>query len=59
LTGNQVENLRGAFSSAHKEPSVADSLKTLLIERFVVPDISVYDETKRRAERVERADPWP
>jgi hypothetical protein len=34
-------------------------LKTLLIERFVVPDISVYDETKRRAERVEQAEAWP
>lgn len=59
LTGDQVENLRRAFRSAHEERSLADSLRTLLIERFVVPDLSVYDETRRRAERVEQADPWP
>ena len=59
LTEDQVENLRSAFRSAHEEPSLATPMKTLLVERFVVPDLSVYDETKRRAERVERAEPWP
>jgi len=59
LTEDQVENLRSAFRSAHEEPSLATPMKTLLVERFVVPDLSVYDETKRRAARVERADPWP
>jgi hypothetical protein len=54
-----VKNLRGAFEHAHQEPPLAAALKTILVERFVVPDLSVYDETKRRAERVERADPWP
>jgi hypothetical protein len=34
-------------------------LKTILVERFVVPDLSVYDETKRRAERVEQEPQWP
>jgi hypothetical protein len=34
-------------------------LRTLLIERFVVPELRVYDETRRRAERVEQAEEWP
>jgi ABC-type phosphate/phosphonate transport system substrate-binding protein len=59
LSSEQVKNLRGAFEHAHQEPPLAAALKTILVERFVVPDLSVYDETKRRAERVERADPWP
>jgi ABC-type phosphate/phosphonate transport system substrate-binding protein len=59
LTSQKVENLRDAFRRAHEEPSLSMALKTILVERFVVPDLSVYDETKRRAERVERADPWP
>ncbi len=33
--------------------------KALLVERFVVPDLEVYDETRRRAERVEEAQEWP
>jgi hypothetical protein len=35
------------------------SLKALLIERFVVPELSAYDETRRRAERVEQEPEWP
>jgi ABC-type phosphate/phosphonate transport system substrate-binding protein len=57
LKNDQVESLRNAFLRAHEQPSLP--LKTLLIERFVVPDISVYDETKRRAQRVEQAEAWP
>jgi len=59
LTPGQVEKLRRAFLRVHEEPSLDSSRKAILAERFVVPDLSVYDETKRRAERVERADPWP
>jgi ABC-type phosphate/phosphonate transport system substrate-binding protein len=59
LSGDQVERLRGAFQSAHEESFLAPSLKAILVERFVVPDLSVYDETKRRAERVEQAEEWP
>src|SRR5262245_1740757 len=57
LNDKQVENLRAAFRLAHEESSLTAPMKTLLVERFVVPDLSVYDETKRRAERVEQADP--
>jgi ABC-type phosphate/phosphonate transport system substrate-binding protein len=59
LTSEQVERLRGAFRRAHEEPSLAPALKTLLVERFVVPDLSVYDETRRRAERVDKEAEWP
>jgi ABC-type phosphate/phosphonate transport system substrate-binding protein len=59
LSNEQVENLRAAFRRADRESTLTTALKTLLIERFVVPELSVYDETKRRAERVERAEPWP
>ncbi|HEY7238786.1 MAG TPA: PhnD/SsuA/transferrin family substrate-binding protein [Burkholderiales bacterium] len=59
LNSNQVENLRAAFRRADRESSLTAALKTLLIERFVVPELSVYDETKRRAERVEMGPPWP
>ena len=57
LSEAQIGALRAAFLRAHEEPSLP--LRTLLIERFVVPDLSVYDETRRRAERVERAEEWP
>jgi len=57
LRETQVEALRNAFLRAHEERSLP--LRTLLIERFVVPDLSVYGETRRRAERVEQAEAWP
>jgi len=59
LTENQVERLRKAFLAVHEEASLDDARQVLLIEKFVVPDLSVYDEAKHRAERVEQADPWP
>ena len=57
LKPGEVEKLRTAFLRAHEEPSLP--LKALLVERFVVPDLSVYDETRRRAHRVEQAEAWP
>jgi ABC-type phosphate/phosphonate transport system substrate-binding protein len=59
LTDSQTEKLRSAFLAVHEEGSLDKARQALLIEKFVVPELSVYDETKRRAERVERADPWP
>ena len=59
LKDSQTEKLRSAFLAVHEERSLDRAREVLLIERFVVPELSVYDETKRRAERVERADPWP
>ena len=59
LKDGQTEKLRSAFRAVHEERSLDDARQTLLIEKFVVPDLSVYDETKRRAERVEKGPPWP
>jgi ABC-type phosphate/phosphonate transport system substrate-binding protein len=59
LSENHISSLRKTFLRVHEEPSLATARKTLLVERFVVPDISVYDETKRRAQRVEQAEEWP
>jgi ABC-type phosphate/phosphonate transport system substrate-binding protein len=56
---DQVEKLRSAFLEVHKEGSLDRARQTLLVERFVVPDLSVYDETRRRAERVEKEPEWP
>lgn len=60
LAAEQIERLRGAFFALHQERSLDEARKVLLVERFVVPGLSVYDETKRRAERVEKeGEPWP
>jgi len=59
LAAAQVEGLRDAFRRVHQEKSLEAARKTLLVDRFVVPDLSVYDETKQRAHRVEEAPAWP
>jgi ABC-type phosphate/phosphonate transport system substrate-binding protein len=60
LKKDEVERIRAAFLNLHQEPSLDEARRNLLIERFVVPELAVYDETKRRAERVEReGEPWP
>ena len=59
LSEKEVNNLRSAFQRAHEEPALSASLKAILVERFVVPELAAYDETRRRAERVEEAPEWP
>src|SRR5439155_24538141 len=59
LGKEQVDELRGAFLRVHEERSLDEARKTLLIDRFVVPELKTYDETKRRAERVEESPPGP
>jgi ABC-type phosphate/phosphonate transport system substrate-binding protein len=59
LSSEKIEALQSAFRRAHQEESLKSCLKAILVERFVVPDLTVYDETRRRAERVEEADEWP
>ena len=59
LTKENIRDLRKAFLRVHEEPSLSDQCKALLVERFVVPELGVYDETKRRAHRVEQAEEWP
>ncbi|MFM9883466.1 MAG: phosphate/phosphite/phosphonate ABC transporter substrate-binding protein [Burkholderiales bacterium] len=53
-----LERLRGAFLDAHREGSLDAARAALLIDHFVVPDLAAYSETRRRAERVERAEEW-
>jgi ABC-type phosphate/phosphonate transport system substrate-binding protein len=55
----EVEKLSNAFRELHNQRSLDKVREALLVERFVVPDLSAYDETKRRAERVEREPEWP
>ncbi len=59
LNEAQIERIRNAFLNVDKEPSLDEARKALLIKRFVVPDIGVYGETRRRAERVDEAPEWP
>ena len=59
LKEDEIGRLRQAFLDVHKEPSLDQPRLALLVERFVVPDLSVYDETRRRAQRVEQAEEWP
>jgi ABC-type phosphate/phosphonate transport system substrate-binding protein len=59
LTQEQIDRLRKSFMQVHEEAALEKPRRALLVERFVVPDISVYEETRRRAERVEQAGEWP
>jgi len=59
LAPEKVRALRDGFSRVHEEKTLDQARKALLIDRFVVPDLAVYDETKRRAERVEKEAAWP
>ena len=59
LAPKEVQALRNSFSRVHEEKSMDQAREALLVERFVVPDLAVYDETKRRAERVEKEEEWP
>jgi ABC-type phosphate/phosphonate transport system substrate-binding protein len=60
LEPEKIRALRNGFFRVHEEKSLNQAREALLIERFVVPDLAVYDETRRRAERVEReGEPWP
>ena len=59
LSREQIDDLRNAFLRVHQERSLDGACKALLIDRFVVPQLGVYDETKRRARRVEQEEAWP
>ena len=63
-TGNlpqaTIERMRAAFLAVHEEPSLASAREALLLDRFIVPDASVYRVQRERAEEVERRCPvWP
>ena len=55
-----VERIRSAFLAVQQEPSLASARVALLLERFIVPDPSVYRVQRERADAVERQCPvWP
>ena len=59
LNADQVGRLRNAFLKLHEEKALDAARRALLVEKFVVPDLKVYDETKRRAHLVEKEAAWP
>ena len=55
-----VERMRAAVLAVQHEPALAAARATLLLDRFIVPDPSVYRVQRERAEEVERNAPaWP
>ena len=54
-----IERIRSAFLAVEKEPSLAPAREALLLERFIVPDPSVYRVQRERAAQVERSPAWP
>jgi len=59
LQADQVKRLRDAFIRLHEHAPLESARKSLLVDRFIVPELAVYDETKRRAHAVEREAAWP
>ncbi len=55
-----VERMRAAFLGVQHEPALATARAALLLDRFIVPDPSVYRVQRERAQEVERRCPaWP
>ena len=60
LDAATIERVRAAFLAVEGESSLAELRDQLLLERFVVPDGSVFDLQKSRASNVEREGiAWP
>lgn len=60
LEADVVDRLRAAFLAASDEPALAGTRATLLLERFIVPELSSFDTLRERALLVERDDEhWP
>lgn len=59
LKDEEISRMRQAFMKVHESRELDQARTALLVERFVVPELAVYDETKRRAHRVEEAPQWP
>jgi ABC-type phosphate/phosphonate transport system substrate-binding protein len=59
LAPGKIQALRECFSRVHEEKSLDSARAAILVERFVVPELAVYDETRHRAKRVEKEPEWP
>jgi ABC-type phosphate/phosphonate transport system substrate-binding protein len=55
-----IQRIHAAFLAVGDEPALADARAALLLDRFVVPDASVYRMQRERAHAVEALAPeWP
>lgn len=60
IGAESIERMRNAFLSVHEAPSLAAAREALLLERFIVPDPSVYGVQRERAREVESSGvAWP
>ncbi len=60
LSTATLERIRAAFLAVEAESALESARAALLLERFIVPDASVYKMQRERAEEVERRCPvWP
>jgi ABC-type phosphate/phosphonate transport system substrate-binding protein len=59
LNASEVDRVRTAFLGLHQHAELDAARRALFVDRFIVPDLSVYDETKRRAHLVEKEAEWP
>lgn len=60
IADESVERMRNAFLSVHEQSSLAKAREALLLDRFVVPDPSVYRVQRERASKVESSGvAWP
>lgn len=60
LSADDVRRLREAFAAVEHEPSLADARRTLLVQRFVLPDPTVFEVQKARHDSVvAQGEPWP
>jgi ABC-type phosphate/phosphonate transport system substrate-binding protein len=60
MPASSVERIRSAFLRVEHEPSLGPARAALLLERFIVPDPTVYRVQRERAEAVEQHGAvWP
>lgn len=60
LDAETLARMRAAFLAVQDAPALADARAALLLERFIVPDLSRFDATRKRAEIVEHdSEQWP
>ena len=60
LEPDVLERLRAAFLAVQDAPELTDARANVLLERFMVPELSSFDELRTRAQIVENDDEqWP
>lgn len=60
LASDAIQRMRAGFLAVADEPALAEARAALVLDRFVVPDASVYRMLRQRAHAVEALAPdWP